>query len=105
MPTIVTDARRFTADRAWGARDLAEIDGASVRLHWTDRPYEWHVNDGREVFLVLDGQVDMHYREAGAEKVARLGPTDMFIAEAGDEHVARPLGEARILVIERKGSV
>jgi mannose-6-phosphate isomerase-like protein (cupin superfamily) len=76
-----------------------------VRLHWTDRPYEWHVNDGREVFLVLDGQVDMHYREAGAEKVARLGPSDMFIAEVGDEHVAKPVGEARILVIERKGSV
>ena len=105
MPTIVTDARRFTADRAWGARDLAEIDGASVRLHWTDQPYKWHVNDGREVFLVLDGAVDMHYREAGAEKVVRLGPSDMFIAEVGDEHVARPVGEARILVIERKGSV
>ena len=105
MPTIVTDARRFTADRAWGARDLAEIDGASVRLHWSDQPYKWHVNDGREVFLVLDGQVDMHYREAGVEKVVRLGPADMFIADAGDEHVARPVGEARILVVERKGSV
>ena len=80
MPTIVTDARQFTAASAWGARDLAEIDGATVRLHWTDQPYKWHVNDGREVFLVLDGQVDMHYREAGQEKVVRLGPTDMFIA-------------------------
>ena len=105
MATIVTDARRFTADRAWGARDLAEIDGASVRLHWTDQPYKWHVNDGREVFLVLDGQVDMHYREGGVEKVVRLGPADIFIAEVGDEHVARPVGEARILVVERKGSV
>lgn len=105
MPTIVTDVRGFTADRAWGARDLAEIDGASVRLHWTDQPYKWHVNDGREVFLVLDGQVDMRYREGGVEKVVRLGPTDMFIAETGDAHVAHPIGEARILVIERKGSV
>ena len=105
MPTIVSDARQFTADRPWGARDLAEIDGASVRLHWSDQPYQWHVNDGREVFVVLDGQVDMHYREAGLEKVVRLGPADMFIADTGDEHVARPLGEARILVIERKGSI
>ena len=29
----------------------------------------------------------------------------MFIAEVGDEHVARPVGQARILVVERKGSV
>jgi len=105
MPTIVTDARAFTAACAWGARDLADIEGASVRLHWTDRPYKWHVNDGREVFVVLDGAVDMRYREAGVEKSVRLGPADIFIAEAGDEHVAHPVGEARILVIERKGSV
>ena len=105
MPIIVKDSRSFTADRAWGARDLAEIEGASVRLHWTDKPYKWHVNDGPEVFVVLEGQVDMLYREAGLEKSVRLEPTDMFIAEPGDEHVAHPVGEARILVIERKGSV
>lgn len=102
---IVTDARTFTADRAWGARDLAEVEGATVRLHWTDQPYRWHVNDGAEVFVVLEGEVEMRYREAGEEKSVRLGPADMFVAEAGDAHVAHPLGEARVLVIERKGSV
>jgi mannose-6-phosphate isomerase-like protein (cupin superfamily) len=105
MPRIVTDARAFTADRAWGARELAEIDGATVRLHWTDQPYKWHVNDGAEVFVVLDGVVQMRYREQGEEKSVTLHPTDMFIAEAGDQHIATPLGQARILVIERKGSV
>lgn len=105
MPTVVTDARSFTADRAWGARELAEVDGATVRLHWTDRPYEWHVNDGTEVFVVLDGVVEMRFRESGAEKSVRLGPADMFVAADGDEHVAHPVGEARVLVIERKGSV
>jgi len=105
MPKIVQDAASFTADRAWGARDLVEIDGATVRLHWTDKPYKWHVNDGPEAFVVLAGEVDMHYRLDGAEHVVRLRPTDMFIAEIGDEHVAHPVGEARILVIERKGSV
>ena len=105
MPRLVTDARTFTAERAWGARDLAEIEGASVRLHWTDQPYRWHVNDGAEVFVVLEGEVEMRYREAGEEKSVRLGPADMFVADAGDEHVAHPLGEARILVIEKQGSV
>ena len=32
-------------------------------------------------------------------------PADMFIADVGDEHVAHPVGQARILVIERKGSI
>ena len=105
MPTIVTDARAFTADRPWGARDLAEIDGATVRLHWSDQSYHWHVNDGPEVFVVLEGEVDMLYREGGVEKSVRLGPSDLFIAQDGDAHVAHPRGQARILVIERKGSV
>jgi mannose-6-phosphate isomerase-like protein (cupin superfamily) len=99
------DAKSFVAPKAWGARDIAEIEGASVRLHWADQPYKWHVNDGSEVFVVLDGTVEMHYREGAAERVQRLGPGDIMSAEAGDEHVAHPVGAARILVVEKKGSV
>jgi mannose-6-phosphate isomerase-like protein (cupin superfamily) len=102
---ILENSRNFSADRAWGALDLAEIDGATVRLHWADQPYDWHVNDGPEVFAVVEGEVDMHYRHEGEEKVVRLGPGSFFVADEGDEHSAHPLGEARILVIERKGSV
>lgn len=105
MPVIIKDARTFTADRAWGARDLAEIDGATVRLHWTDQPYQWHVNDGAEVFLVLDGQVNMRYREGGLEQTVHLAAGDIFIAGHGDAHIAEPVGPARILVVERKGSI
>lgn len=99
------DAAEYTADQAWGARDIAEIEGATIRLHWTDKPYRWHVNDGDEVFVVLEGAVDMHVREAGTESVTRLGPGQFCHATVGDEHVAHPVGEARILVIEKKGSV
>lgn len=105
MPEIIQDAKTFRAGEAWGARDIARIDGATVRLHWTDQPYKWHVNDGTEVFVVMQGVVDMHYREHGAEKIVQLGAGDMFVAGAGDEHVAHPIGEARVLVIERAGSV
>lgn len=99
------DPQEFTATRAWDALDVAEIDGATVRLHWTDAPYVWHVNDGTEVFVVLEGAVDMHYRRDGQEHVERLGPGRICHAEPGDEHVAHPVGAARVLVVERKGSV
>ena len=99
------EARTFTAERPWGALDIAAIEGATVRLHWTNEPYRWHVNDGAEVFVVLDGEVDMHYREDGEEKVVRLKPGEIFHAEVGDEHLAAPAGEVRVLVVERAGSV
>lgn len=98
------DSAGFVAEEAWGALDVAHIDGVTVRVHWTDRPYCWHVNDGSEVFVVLDGAVDMHYRVHGHERVERLTPGRLCVAEEGDEHVAHPVSAARILVVERKGS-
>jgi mannose-6-phosphate isomerase-like protein (cupin superfamily) len=101
----VIDPLKFKAERAWGALDICEMDNATVRLHWTDQPYSWHVNDGREVFVVLSGEVLMHYREGTEERSARLSVGDIFYADEGEEHYAQPIGEARILVIERKGSI
>ena len=101
----VVRAREFTASRAWGATDVANFGGVTTRLHWTDQPYKWHVNDGEEVFAVLDGVVEMKVREDGTERSIRLETGDVFHAHIGCEHVACPLGEARILVIEKEGSV
>jgi hypothetical protein len=30
---------------------------------------------------------------------------DIFHADSGTEHVAHPLGEARVLVVEKEGSI
>ncbi len=96
--------KQFQAARAWDAAHIATMNGVTVRLHWTDQPYRWHLNDGDEVFVVLDGVVDMHYRIDGVESVATLAAGDVFFADAGCEHLARPQGAARILVVEREGS-
>lgn len=98
-------SKEFTADRAWGAIDVANLNGITVRLHWTNESYKWHENDGEEVFVVLNGKVEMRYRENGEEKSVRLDEGDVFFAEIGDEHVAHQVGEARILVVEKEGSV
>ncbi|MDG1437805.1 MAG: cupin domain-containing protein [Emcibacteraceae bacterium] len=98
-------SKDFTADQAWGAKNIANMDGITTRLHWTDQPYVWHINDGEEVFVVLDGQVEMKFRENGKENSTILDQGDIFYASIGTEHVAHPIGEARILVIEKEGSV
>jgi mannose-6-phosphate isomerase-like protein (cupin superfamily) len=90
-------------DRASGQRDCVRAI-RSERAHWTDKPYHWHVNDGAEVFVVLGGSVEMRWREHGDERRVVLEAGDLFVAETGDEHVASPIGQARVLVIEKKGS-
>ena len=103
MKTYIS--KNFTAATAWGAADIANFDGTTVRLHWTDKPYQWHINDGQEVFAVMDGSVEMHYKDAEEIKIVRLNTGDIFYASVGTEHVAHPVGAARILVIEKEGSV
>ena len=101
----IIKSKQFKADRAWGAKDIALMNGISTRLHWTDQPYQWHINDGEEVFVVLDGQVEMFYKVNGETQSVILDTGDIFYASVGTEHVAHPQGEARILVIESQGSI
>jgi mannose-6-phosphate isomerase-like protein (cupin superfamily) len=98
-------SKDFTGDRPWAALDIANMNGITTRLHWTDQPYKWHVNDGQEVFVVLDGRVEMHFKENGVETSTMLNTGDIFYASVGTAHVAHPVGQARILVVESEGSV
>lgn len=97
-------AREFTANKAWEALPIANMSGITTRLHWTDKPYRWHENDGEEVFVVLDGAVDMYYRDSRGDHVKRMAVGDIFYASVGTQHVAHPIGEARVLVVENEGS-
>ncbi len=101
----IIKSKDFTAAKAWGAITIANMNGITTRLHWTDKPYKWHINDGEEVFVVLDGQVEMQYKQSGEVKSELLNVGDIFYASIGTKHIASPIGEARILVIEKEGSV
>jgi hypothetical protein len=46
----------------------------------------------------------MHVRHDGEERVFRLAIGDVARMDPGDAHYAEPIGEVRILVVERRGS-
>jgi mannose-6-phosphate isomerase-like protein (cupin superfamily) len=100
----IVRSKEFREPRPWGALDIANMRGITTRLHWTDEPYHWHVNEGEEVFAVLDGRVEMRFKENGRERSVVLETGDVFFASVGTEHVAHPIGEARILVVEAEVS-
>jgi mannose-6-phosphate isomerase-like protein (cupin superfamily) len=98
-------SKDFKPKQAWDAQDIANMDGITTRLHWTDKPYKWHINEGEEVFVVLGGSVEMRFKENDIEQVTILETGDIFYASTGTEHVANPQGEATVLVIESEGSI
>ncbi len=101
----VIKGTEYIGNRAWEAINITKMNDVTIRLHWTNEPYRWHINDGEEVFVVLSGIVEMHYKKNQEINKVNLYPGDIFHAEIGCEHVAHPQGEARILVIEKEGSI
>jgi mannose-6-phosphate isomerase-like protein (cupin superfamily) len=97
------DINQLTGPTDWSGPTFTGFGVAAVKLRWINDAYQWHRNDGAEVFLVLDGAVDMHVRRAGQKDatIERLGPGQLLLVEDGEEHIAHPLGEARVLVVER----
>lgn len=96
------DIRALTGPTDWSGPTYSGFGDASVKLRWIKDAYRWHRNDGPEIFLVLDGTVDMHVRSGdGQSVVQRLSAGKMIFIEGGEEHIAYPCGEARILVVER----
>ena len=75
----VIRSKEFTASKAWGAQNIANMNGITTRLHWTNQPYKWHVNDGDEVFAVLDGVVEMRFIESEKECSIILNVGDIFM--------------------------
>ena len=94
----------FTATRSLQSRRLLAFGDHAASLHWTDSPYHWHVNHGDELFVVLDGAIDMHVRDDDGEHAIRLEQGDILCIHAGEAHVAHPCRPSRVLVVERVGS-
>ena len=42
-------SKDFTASRAWGALDFANMNGITTWRHWTTGLNQWYINDGDEV--------------------------------------------------------
>ena len=102
----VHDAALLTGPDDWSGPTLPPIGNAVAKLRWINSAFRWHRNAGAELFLVLDGEVDMHVR-SGPDAVAdivRLRAGQLVLIEDGEEHVAYPRGEARILVVEHEDS-
>ncbi|SMQ63227.1 hypothetical protein SAMN06297468_0823 [Altererythrobacter xiamenensis] len=78
------------------------FENATIKFRRIESSFEWHENEGQELFMVLDGELQMLVREFGStdERVEFMAAGDIMLLEKGDSHVARPNGSVKVMFVE-----
>lgn len=84
----------------WAPRIVARYNDHEVRLVKVEGEFIWHSHeDTDELFLILDGTLDMEFRD----RTVTLMPGELIVVPKGTEH--RPCarhGEVQLMLIDPK---
>ena len=86
----------------WAPRLAARYNGNEVRLAKVEGEFHWHHHpDTDELFLVIEGELDMEFRD----RTEHMAAGDLIVVPKGTEH--RPCarkGEVKLLVMDAEGT-
>lgn len=95
-----------TVTEPWSPRIVATVNDWDVRLAKFEGAFVWHAHhDTDELFIVLDGSVDIHLRERDTKRVVHLGRHDVFVVPRGTEHCPQSSDGASVLLLEPSGTL
>jgi len=82
----------------WVPKVVGELNGQYVKVVKAEHEYVWHHHETEdEMFLVLDGRLDIHLRD----EVVALSEGEFFVVPHGVEHKpVVPEGIASLLLFE-----
>ena len=91
MGAKVALADKFAGfSETWAPRIVSRYEGHEVRIARLDGEFHWHAHDHDELFLCLEGTLDVEFRD----RTETLEPGELLLIEKGAEH--RPVA----LVVE-----
>ena len=89
-------------DQRWSPKIIAQMNDYHFKLVKIEGDFVWHSHaDTDEVFIVLDGEVTIHFRDGGV--VLRAG--EMFVVPRGVEHKPFAARECQMMLVEPAGTV
>jgi mannose-6-phosphate isomerase-like protein (cupin superfamily) len=95
------DKLRLFSER-WSPKIIAQMNEYHFKLVKIQGEFVWHNHaDTDEVFIVLDGSMEIHFRDG----LATLNSGEMYIVPKGVEHKPFAAAECNILLIEPAGTV
>lgn len=85
----------------WHPRIVGELNGQEVKVVKLQGEFVWHHHENEdELFLVLQGQMIMMLREAGAERQVIVNPGEFIIVPKRVEHKPVAPEEVHIMLLE-----
>ena len=101
MNDIIDLAEKLaTFSERWSPRTVAQFNACDVMVVKVEGEFVWHQHpDTDELFLVLDGTLDIELRD----RTVTLAAGELFVVPRGTEH--RPCarnGEVKLLLIDPK---
>jgi mannose-6-phosphate isomerase-like protein (cupin superfamily) len=99
----VTLAEKFDSfTEQWSPKIVASVDDYDVKIVRIEGEFVWHKHDDDdEMFLVVDGAFDMHFRD----NVVTLSQGEMIVVPKGIEHKPVAASECRVMVLEKSDVV
>ncbi len=86
-----------TFSEHWVPKVVGELNGQFVKIVKFQGEYVWHHHaDEDEMFLVLEGAIEIHFRD----RVVSLAKGEFCIVPRGVEHKPVALREASVLLFE-----
>ena len=86
----------------WSPRVVAELNDYQFKLVKLQGEFVWHDHqDTDEAFLVLDGEMEIGFRD----RMVTLRAGELCVVPKGVEHITRAARECSALIIEPRGVV
>ena len=86
----------------WSPRVVAEMNDYQFKLVKFQGEFVWHDHkDTDEVFLVLNGEMEIGFRD----RTVTVRAGEMFVVPKGVEHITRAARECHALIVEPRGVV
>ena len=86
----------------WAPRVIAEMNDYQFKLVKLEGEFTWHNHDDTdEVFIVLEGEMDIEFRD----RKVHLSAGEMIVVEKGVEHKPVADHECQVMLVEPRGVV
>ena len=86
----------------WSPKIIAQLNDYQIKLAKIEGEFTWHAHpETDELFLVLSGEMTLHFREAAVT----LKAGELCVVPRGVEHKPTAQSECAILLIEPAGTL